>query len=158
MWKRGSLVSMVYRNWQTNRASVVMSKIWGRKKEEKKEIYLYREDGGIWGLILFWVWAGETPIRAICPCESNPKSQIVSASWKKEKKKRKRRDVTGELVGEREGGRTGRYCVSSFPFYSFTLVPFWPHGEIVTEEGVRNVLLLECCHLWTEESFVCCAL
>lgn len=74
------------------------------------------------------------------------------------KEKKKRRGVTGELVGGREGGRTGRHCVSSSPFYSFTLVPFWPLGGKVTKEGVRNVLLLGGCHLRTEGSFVCAAL
>lgn len=78
---------------------------------------------------------------------------------KKRKEKRKRRGVTGEMVGGREGGRTGRHCVLSSPFYSFTPVPFWPlGGGMVTEEGVRNVLLLEGCHLRTEGSFVCCVL
>jgi len=50
---------------------------------------------------------------------------MVSAS---RKEKRERRAVTGELEGGREGGRTGRHCVSSSPFYSFTLVSFWPLG------------------------------
>lgn len=43
-----------------------------------------------------------------------------------------RKSATGELVQGRQGGReeerTGKYCVSSSPFYSFTLVPFWSPG------------------------------
>lgn len=120
-------------------------------KFEGKKYILVQRRWRIWGLILFWVWAGETPDRAICPCERNQRSQAVSAS---EEEKRKRRGVTGELGGGREGGRTGRHCVSSSPLYSFTLVPFWPLGAMVTKEGVRNVLLLRGRHLRTEGSFV----
>lgn len=63
--------------------------------------------------------------------------------------------VTGELVGGRVGGKTGRHCVSSSPFCSFTQVPFWPLGGKVAKEGVRNVLLLRHCG---QERFVCRAL
>lgn len=46
--------------------------------------------------------------------------------------KKKKRGKEGVSQGswweeEREGG-TGRHCVSGSPFYSFTLVPFWPLG------------------------------
>lgn len=152
MSKRGSLVSMAHRNWQANKASV-MNRI-------RKKYILVQARWRILDSILFGVGAGETPDRAICPCERNRRSQTVSASKKrkKRKEKRKRRGVTGEMVGGREGGRTGRHCVLSSPFYSFTPVPFWPLGGMVTEEGVRNVLLLEGCHLRTEGSFVCCVL
>lgn len=44
--------------------------------------------------------------------------------------------------------------MSRVPFYSFTLVPFLASWGMVTEEGVRNVLLLRGCHLQTEGSFV----
>ncbi|KAM7373227.1 hypothetical protein PAMP_008098 [Pampus punctatissimus] len=42
------------------------------------------------------------PDRAICPCESDRRSQTVYAS---KKEKWKRRGVTGELVGGKEGGK-----------------------------------------------------
>lgn len=152
MSKRGSLVSMVHKNWQANKASV-MNRI-------RKKYILVQARWRIWDSILFGVGAGETPDRAICPCERSRRSQTVSASKKKKEKeeKWKRRGVTREMVGGREGGRTGRHCVLSSPFYSFTLVPFWPLGGMVTKEGVRNVLLLKGCHLRTERSFVCCVL
>lgn len=109
--------------WFTKTGIKTRRLLWKKKRERN---ILVQGRWRIWGLILFWVWAGETPDRAICPCEKNRRSQTVSAS---EKEKRKRRGVTGELVGGREGGgRTGRHCVSSSPFYSFTLVPFWPLG------------------------------
>lgn len=99
-------------------------------------------------------WSSHLPVW-----KKSEESDSFCQQKKKEKEEKwKRRGVTREMVGGREGGRTGRHCVLSSPFYSFTLVPFWPLGGMVTKEGVRNVLLLKGCHLRTERSFVCCVL
>lgn len=139
MWERGSLVSMVYRNWQTNKASVMS------KNLKKKNISTGKMEDLGFDFVLSLGWRNSRSSHLPVWKESEESDSFCQQE--KKKTRRKRRGVTGELVGGREGGRTGRHCVSSSPFYSFTLVPFWPLGGMVTEEGVRNVLLLGGCHL-----------
>lgn len=90
--RKGKRESLVCKNWLTNKASVVMSKkkkfFKGGEKSKTKKCISTEKIGGVWGSVLFLVWAGESPVRAICPCESNRKSQTVSASKKKREKKR----------------------------------------------------------------------
>lgn len=156
MWKRGSLVSMVYRNWQTNKASV-MSKIWKKKKKEKKRIEIAQ---GRWRIFGFDF--------VLSPGWRNSRSSHLPV-WKdleesdslcQRKKKRGKEGLShGSWSGgrEREGGQVG--IVSPVPL---SIHPPWflfgLLGPMVTKEGVRNVLLLWGCHLRTEGSFVCGAL
>lgn len=141
--------------WLTKRLLLwVKKKIFkGGEKSKTKKCISTEKIGGVWGSVLFLVWAGESPVRAICPCESNRKSQTVSASKKKREKKKEEMKRCHRGVGSRKRRERGQVGIVSrvslsihSPWFLFGLL-----GETVTEEGVRNVLLLRCCHQQTEE-------
>lgn len=141
--------------WLTKRLLLWVKKknFKGGEKSKTKKCISTEKIGGVWGSVLFLVWAGESPVRAICPCESNRKSQTVSASKKKREKKKEEMKRCHRGVGSRKRRERGQVGIVSrvslsihSPWFLFGLL-----GETVTEEGVRNVLLLRCCHQQTEE-------